>query len=40
MPGTCGGTHGSGEGGPATLATICSPTGVAVDQAGNVYIID
>lgn len=29
-----------GNGGPATGATLCSPTGVAVDSAGNVYISD
>jgi uncharacterized protein (TIGR03437 family) len=29
-----------GDGGPATLATLVSPTAVAVDAAGNVYIAD
>jgi sugar lactone lactonase YvrE len=30
----------SGDNGPATQATINSPTGVAVDSAGNLYIAD
>jgi sugar lactone lactonase YvrE len=35
------GTQGySGDDGPATLAQLGSPTAVAVDAAGNVYIVD
>lgn len=29
-----------GNGGPATSATVFSPTGVAVDNAGNLYVTD
>jgi hypothetical protein len=30
----------SGDGGPATKAQISSPTGIAVDAAGNLYLLD
>jgi uncharacterized protein (TIGR03437 family) len=30
----------TGDGGPATAATLNTPTGIALDQAGNLYIAD
>ena len=35
--GDCGFT---GDGGPAAVAQICGPTGIAVDSAGNLFIAD
>ena len=38
--GTCTKTGPSGDGGPAKSASLCHPTGVAVDSGGNLYISD
>jgi sugar lactone lactonase YvrE len=35
-----GNCHFVGDGGPAVDASVCQPTGVAVDTAGNIYIAD
>jgi DNA-binding beta-propeller fold protein YncE len=35
-----GGTGSSGDGGPATAASMSFPAGVAVDQSGNLVIAD
>jgi DNA-binding beta-propeller fold protein YncE len=38
--GTCGSRGFSGDGGPATQATLDRPSGVAVDASGNLFIAD
>ncbi len=40
VAGICGTPGFSGDNGPATKATLNYPTGVAVDGAGNIYIVD
>lgn len=33
-------TYGAGDGGPATSASLCYPTAVAVDKSGNLFITE
>ena len=40
VAGTLGTSGFSGDGGPATSATLFDPTGVVVDGSGNIYIAD
>jgi hypothetical protein len=35
-----GGTHGLGDGGPATKAGLFEPWGVTIDPAGDLFIAD
>jgi len=38
--GSCGDRSSLGDGGPATAASLCDPTGIAVNSAGDVFIAD
>jgi sugar lactone lactonase YvrE len=38
--GTCGKKTRLGDGGPATRASLCQPTGIALDHAGDLFIAD
>jgi sugar lactone lactonase YvrE len=40
VAGTPGGRSFSGDGGPATMATLCIPSSMAFDSSGNLYFAD
>jgi len=40
VAGAGGTANGAGDGGPANLATLYQPFGVALDSAGNLYLVD